>query len=207
MTYLNYNGDRTFKDQTVSCGEYQNRACGIGGSVCRPNQNSVQLLNERLGIADLIAPTLGITSPQDGATVEPGFAVDAMASDNVAVTQATLLVDDEMVDMAPGAGPYSFATDAMLAEGPHSITVEVVDGHGNKQHQTISVTVAKAGTGTGSDTDGDDGTGSDTDGDGVPDGGDGGAVDGGCSSTNGGGLAFGLFAAAGLVLQRRRRYR
>jgi hypothetical protein len=69
MTYLNYSGKRTFKDQTVSCGEYQNRACGIGGSVCRPNQNSVQLLNQRLGPADLVAPTLAITAPNDGATV------------------------------------------------------------------------------------------------------------------------------------------
>nr|MDQ3340937.1 hypothetical protein [Myxococcota bacterium] len=82
MTYLQYNGKRTFKDQTVSCGEYQNRPCGIGGSVCRPNQNSVQLLNDRLGMADLVAPTLGITHPADQSTVAPGFEVGAMATDN-----------------------------------------------------------------------------------------------------------------------------
>ena len=54
MTYLQYNGNRSFKDQTVSCGEYQNRPCGIGGSTCRANQNSVQLLYARVGKADLV---------------------------------------------------------------------------------------------------------------------------------------------------------
>ena len=49
MTYLDYAGDRTFKDEMVPCGEYGNRMCGIEGSVCRQKQNSVQLLESRLG--------------------------------------------------------------------------------------------------------------------------------------------------------------
>ncbi len=49
MTYLDYDGERTFKDQMVSCGEFGNRMCGIDGSVCREKQNSVQLLESRLG--------------------------------------------------------------------------------------------------------------------------------------------------------------
>src|SRR5690242_3120533 len=92
MTYLQYNGNRSFKDQTVSCGEYQNRPCGIGGSTCRANQNSVQLLYARVGKADLIPPTLAIASPADGATVPPGFSVEAMASDDVGVTMTTLSI-------------------------------------------------------------------------------------------------------------------
>jgi len=197
MTYLNYTGKRTFKDMTVSCGEYSNRQCGIGGSVCRPNQNSVQLLNTRLGMSDAIAPTMMITSPADGATVQPGFNVEATASDNVAVTQATFFVDDQMITMTPGAGPYVFPTDAMLAEGPHSVGVEVTDGR-NVQRQTIHITVAKPGTGSGS--------GSDTDGDGDvdqddmnPDG-----TSGGCSSSRGVGLAIGLFFLAHMMMRRRR---
>ena len=49
MTYLDYNGDRTFQDRMVSCGEYADRTCGINGSTCRQRQNSVALLKERLG--------------------------------------------------------------------------------------------------------------------------------------------------------------
>jgi len=50
MTYLDYAGDRTFKDVMASCGEFGNRMCGIEGSVCRERQNSVQLLESRLGV-------------------------------------------------------------------------------------------------------------------------------------------------------------
>jgi hypothetical protein len=207
MTYLSYSGKRTFKDQTVSCGEYQNRACGIGGSVCRQNQNSVQLLNARLGQADLIAPTLTITSPADGATVEAGFQVEATAMDNVGVKSATLLVDDAMVAMAPGAGPYAWPTDATLAPGAHSISVEVTDGK-NTQKQTIHVTIPMPGGGSGSDegSGSGSGSGSDTDGDGDVDEDDdngGSGTSGGCSSGNGVGFALGLFFLAHMMIRRR----
>ena len=51
MTYLDYAGDRTFKDEMVSCGEFSDRKCGINGNACRQRQNSVQLLTARLGAA------------------------------------------------------------------------------------------------------------------------------------------------------------
>jgi uncharacterized protein (TIGR03382 family) len=49
MTYLDYAGERTFKDVMAPCGEFGNRMCGIDGSICRERQNSVQLLESRLG--------------------------------------------------------------------------------------------------------------------------------------------------------------
>jgi hypothetical protein len=49
MTYLDYDGDRTFKDEMASCGEYSDRKCGINGNMCRQRQNSVALLKQRLG--------------------------------------------------------------------------------------------------------------------------------------------------------------
>jgi len=195
MTYLSYSGKRTFKDQTVSCGEYQNRPCGIGGSTCRPNQNSVQLLLQRLGPSDAIAPELGITSPADGAVVPPGFAVEATASDNIAVMSATLSIDGVVITSQPGGGPYSFATDAALAEGSHTITVEATDGR-NLKSQTITVTVAKNGGGSGSGS-------GDGDGDGDGNGDDDGSVFGGCSSGHDLELALGLLLL--VPLRRRRR--
>ncbi len=56
MTYLPFTGDRAFADQTVACGEYTARPCGIEGSTCRANQNSVALLEARVGAAGT-APT------------------------------------------------------------------------------------------------------------------------------------------------------
>ncbi len=184
MTYLSYNGKRTFKDQAVSCGEYQNRACGIGGSTCRPNQNSVQLLTQRLGQADLVPPTLGITHPADQDTVAPGFGVGAMASDNVAVQKVDLYIDDVLAGSISGAGPYEFPTDAALAEGTHAVRAVATDGK-NSQMQTITITVKKgAGPGGG-------GGGGDDDGDGSGDG----SASGGCSSGRDVGLAIGLLVA------------
>jgi hypothetical protein len=49
MTYLEYNGERTFQDEMATCGEFSDRKCGINGTTCRPRQNSVALLGERLG--------------------------------------------------------------------------------------------------------------------------------------------------------------
>jgi len=49
MTYLDYDGDRTFRDEMASCGEFSDRACGVNGTTCRQRQNSVALLKQRLG--------------------------------------------------------------------------------------------------------------------------------------------------------------
>ena len=49
MSYLPYDGERTFQDQDAACGEDEPRPCGIAGTVCRATQNSVALLRERLG--------------------------------------------------------------------------------------------------------------------------------------------------------------
>jgi uncharacterized protein (TIGR03382 family) len=140
MTYLSYTGNRSFQDQAVSCGESTARPCGINGSVCRPNQNSVALLRERLGLADAIAPTLAFQSPANNAVVPPGFRVRATGSDNNAVTGAVLIIDGVQVDSIHGAGPFTFTTPSSLSEGPHTIAVEISDGK-NIKGETRSVTV------------------------------------------------------------------
>lgn len=205
MTYLSYSGNRAFQDQAVSCGEYSSRACGINGSTCRANQNSVQLLLSRVGTAgDQIPPTLSWTSPSDGETVMPGFAVDATGTDNVAVTGATLYIDGTAADSQMGAGPFSFSTSPMLALGPHTLKVEITDGK-NVQSQTRTVTVAAQ---AGSDT---SGGGTDPGGGGGTDPGTGSTSDpnsgitGGCST--GGGAPGLLLVVVGLGLVGSRRPR
>lgn len=49
MTYLEYDGERSFQNEMAACGEFESRDCGINGSVCRDGQNSVALLTSRLG--------------------------------------------------------------------------------------------------------------------------------------------------------------
>lgn len=195
MTYLNYNGNRSFKNQTASCGEDVARQCGIGGSVCRPNQNSVQLLTERLGPAgapgDTIAPTVGITSPNNGAIVPPGFELSFTATDNIQVSQATLYVDGNEAGSLISA-PFKFTTSGTIPEGVHTFRVDVTDGT-NVKSEEISVTVRRGAApptpppGGGNDDDGGNGD-----------------IAGGCSTGGSGGLALAL-GLLGLVAFRRRR--
>jgi hypothetical protein len=63
MTYLPYSGDRKFADQAVACGEFTVRPCGIRGATCRANQNSVALLDDRLGSAGTTPVTSVVTEP------------------------------------------------------------------------------------------------------------------------------------------------
>ena len=204
MTYLSYSGNRAFQDQAVSCGEYSSRACGINGSTCRANQNSVQLLLARVGTAgDQVAPMLSWTSPSDGETVMPGFAVDATGTDNVAVTGATLSIDGMVVGSEMGAGPFSFSTSPQLSEGQHTLKLDLTDGK-NVQSQTRTVTVsAQAGSDTGGGGTGPGGGGTDPNGTGGGDPNSG--ITGGCSTTGGApGLLLVVFGL-GLAVFRRRR--
>ena len=143
MTYLAYAGERTFQDHSASCGESKARSCGIGGSVCSADQNTVQMLLERLGAAgaDNTAPTLRVTTPSDGAKVDAGFVVVAQASDNIAVSEVALVVDGVQVSTRVSA-PYSFTTDSTLAPGDHTITLEAIDTNNNKTVTEVSVQIA-----------------------------------------------------------------
>jgi MYXO-CTERM domain-containing protein len=192
MTYLNYNGNRTFKNQTASCGEDVQRPCGINGSTCRPNQNSVALLTERLGTkgqpGDNVAPNVNILSPSNNATVPPGFKIRFDATDNIDVTMATLYIDDTSADTVT-TGPFEFTTPSTLSEGQHTFKIEATDGN-NVKSTSITVTVRKGApqptdpTGGGDDTSGD--------------------LTGGCSTGGGSGGLLGL-ALVGLVAALRRR--
>ncbi|HTL36953.1 MAG TPA: Ig-like domain-containing protein [Kofleriaceae bacterium] len=200
MTYLDYTGNRSFQDTTAQCGEYQARNCGINGSTCRANQNSVALLKERLGTkgTDAVAPTMNWTSPANNATVPPGFEIHAQGTDNIAVTGAVLKIDGIEAERKTGAGPFVFVTSATLTEGAHQAIIEITDGI-NVKSETRTYTVKKgapppqdpgSGTGTG-------GGGGDLDQD----------VVGGCAA--GGGQTSGLVALGllGLAFVTRRRRR
>ena len=202
MTYLSYNGHKTFQDQTASCGETNGpRQCGLvlqGYPSCRPNQNSVQLLLARVGpagTADTAPPTVAITSPSNGATVAPGFAVDVNASDNVAVTKVELYVDGTLVNTLTSA-PYAFTTASSMASGSHTIETRAYDAT-NMSSSSVNVTVDPAGNGGGNGSGNGSGSGSD--------GGDGGYIPGGCSSGGGATLPVAAGIVIGLWIRRRRR--
>jgi hypothetical protein len=145
MTYLPYEGRRWFQNMNASCGEDKARPCGLNGSTCRQTQNSVSLLIERVGMkaqaGDAVAPTVAISSPYNGETVPPTFAVKFNASDNAKVLMTSLYVDgvpSGSVVMAP----LSLTTPTPLTEGTHKLRVVATDGI-NESAQEIAVTVKK----------------------------------------------------------------
>ncbi|MSP61394.1 MAG: hypothetical protein EXR72_13815 [Myxococcales bacterium] len=100
MTYLQYNGHKTFQDVAAPCGEFSKRGCICG----RPSQNSVQVLLEKLGApgvnpnpnnGDSTAPDVAILDPADGDSIPAGtLTVTVHASDTVGVTAARLFFQD-----------------------------------------------------------------------------------------------------------------
>jgi hypothetical protein len=176
MTYLDYDGNREFMDQDTPCGEYEDRPCGISGHTCRPSQNSVKLLTQRVGASNGSGggPMFGITSPSNGDKVSPGFTVDLAAIPGIALTTATLYIDDKSVATAtPSGDHFSLTAPDTLGDGTHHLKVTASDGT-RTSDQTIDVTI-----------------------------GDGGMMGMGCSA--GGRSGFGALALVLVALLRRRR--
>jgi len=208
MTYLGNCGDKTFQDVNASCGEYSARACYCNGNT----QNSVSMLNARIGVAPSNQPpTVTITSPGNGDTLEPGFAVTANASDDTAVARVEFSVDGTPASTDTTA-PYGFGSDVGLADGSHTIEATAFDAQGASGSASITVTVQAAGGGGGGGGGGDDEPDAGTGGGGGGAGGDddsddesgGGYLSGGCATGGGAGIASAL-ALLGLALVRRRR--
>lgn len=137
MTYLNGCGAKTFQDVDAQCGEYSARSCQCGGST----QNSVQMMYSVIGAADeQLAPEVNITQPSNGATVAPGFAVQATATDDDSIDRVELYVDGNLVSTDQSA-PFSFTTNANLSAGNHSVEARAFDSAQLSSSDTISVSI------------------------------------------------------------------
>jgi hypothetical protein len=139
MTYLEGCGAKSFRAEDAPCGEFEPRECYCGAST----QNSVELLLQRIGPSDGIAPSVTIAEPADGATVAPGFRVVATAADAVAVILVELYIDGTRV-ASLDAPPFEFDTAVALGGATHTIELRASDGV-NVGIATATVTVLSAG--------------------------------------------------------------
>jgi uncharacterized protein (TIGR03382 family) len=90
MTYLDYPGERSFQDELAPCGEDVARPCGIDTHVCWQKQNSVQLLESRLGRRGTGAPGASETSNTTGEPEVGGCAASGSAGVPLALALAAL---------------------------------------------------------------------------------------------------------------------
>lgn len=95
---------------------------------------------------DVAPPTVTITSPANGATVQGNVTLAVTANDNVRVNTVALLVD-EVFHQAVQSSPYQFQWDSThVANGTHTLRVRAGDVNGNSGEHAITVTVNNTAT-------------------------------------------------------------
>ncbi len=98
------------------------------------------------GVSDNIPPTVTLTSPTNGSTIE-GTAVSltANASDNVGIAKVEFSVDNTVVN-ADTTAPYSFNWNSeLVSNGTHTVMAKAYDTSGNVALSSASVTVNNTG--------------------------------------------------------------
>jgi hypothetical protein len=137
MTYLNPPTKKQgFQNADANCGEFQARQCWCGGNT----QNSYQYLMDTIGPSNLAPATLTITSPADGAWVEPGFVVSADLMSQLSARTGQLTIDGNATQtiMQP---PIVFNAPASLTGGDHTITVTITDAASRTVTASVNVHV------------------------------------------------------------------
>ena len=107
------------------------------------NVGNAEAVNSQLIQIDTTVPSVSLTAPADGATVNGTVTLTATASDNVAVDHVDFLVDGQSVG-SDSSAPYSVDWDSLsVVDGPHSISARAVDTADNSATSgAVSVTVA-----------------------------------------------------------------
>ncbi len=115
-----------------------NSGVGLG------NAAEYWLYKPSVASGDIIAPTVAMTAPANGATVSgAAVTVSATASDNVGVVGVQFKLDGANLGAEDTSSPYSISWDSTTASnGSHAITATARDAAGNTATSTgVSVTV------------------------------------------------------------------
>lgn len=87
-------------------------------------------------------PTVAITSPASGATVDGTVLIDGTASDDRLVARVEIAVDGGAPAVASGTTDWGFSLDTTaLADGAHMVTARALDSAGQSSSASISLTV------------------------------------------------------------------
>jgi subtilisin family serine protease len=103
------------------------------------------------GPPDLTLPTVSITAPAAGSTLQGSVTVSANASDNAGIVSLVEFFVDGMLKASDTTAPYSFSWDTLTAsDGPHTLTAKAYDPSNNVGTSTgIGVSVQNQQTGGG----------------------------------------------------------
>ena len=153
MTYFYYADRRYFQDTAAQCGSDCQGGVGPGNvtctgtnlqnHVCRcttsQTQNSHQVLLGLFGAGAGTPPTVTITGPKDGASVQEGFVVNVDAQDDSnRISKVELRIDNTLVGTSMNK-PFVFNAPASLGNGTHMLEATAYDPHGTPGKGTASV--------------------------------------------------------------------
>lgn len=162
MTYLGYNGHKTFQDIDAQCGEYQTKQCYCN----RATQNSVKLLYATVGpkgstppvtppptTGDTTPPSVKIASPAAGTTIAENSTLDitVQASDNVGVSSVllywlasnrALACDNTVAGVTCTQSGSTYKWSFKVGTGTRSFYAQAQDAAGNTaKTETMTVTL------------------------------------------------------------------
>lgn len=105
-------------------------------------QDSYQVMLNTIGPRgqDTVGPSISITSPAAGTTVEPGDLVIASITDDSAIDRVVL--ESSGADVTKTSPPWELAIPADVAPGQQQLTVRAYDEHNNGNFARVSVYVA-----------------------------------------------------------------
>jgi Bacterial Ig domain len=107
-----------------------------------PNENDGMLFEVRTAVSDAL-PSVALTSPTQGATVQGSVSLEATASDDIGVSVVDFSVDGASVgsDTDP-VGDFTWTWDSTsVPDGSHTITATATDSNGQRSSDSRSVTV------------------------------------------------------------------
>ena len=131
----------TYQDN-VAAGTYYYRVIAVDTTA-----QSGPASNEATGVstADTTAPTVSVTSPLNGATVNGSVAVAANASDDVGVAGVQFRIDSTNLATEDTTSPYGATWDSRtVSNGVHTVTAVARDAAGNTATTSVAVTVNNA---------------------------------------------------------------
>ncbi|MGE5182625.1 MAG: Ig-like domain-containing protein [Acidobacteriota bacterium] len=158
MTYNPYSGMREYHDGEKCGSDCQGgqspfglTCSGTGGQATHTctgtgtaTQDEVSTMFTLFGSSkpDTMPPSVTITAPATGASVQPGFTITANITDDVDVVSGEAKLDG--TSLGKVGAPYSWKTPSTLAPGNHHIEVIGVDGAGNMTSATVDVGYGQA---------------------------------------------------------------
>ncbi len=103
--------------------------------------NSVEARTTVQGEAPVISGPVSLVYPKRGAVVQGVIPIQVKIDPSVSQPFVTFLVDNQFLDLTNYA-PFSFNwNSAHIANGPHTITIEVIDGNTQVRVQTLNIPV------------------------------------------------------------------